>query len=86
MLQALYIFFHSMLIKLFLHSKIETVCTNDYFDETFCRQEEGLTNVRSLFAEKPETCLFLFPYIASLIRTRVFTEMNVEIVTGLGVV
>lgn len=75
-----------MLIKLFLHSKIETVCTNDYFDETFCRQEEGLTNVRSLFAEKPETCLFLFPYIASLIRTRVFTEMNVEIVTGLGVV
>ena len=35
-------FFYSMLMKLFVHSKIGTIRTNDYFNETFCRQEEGL--------------------------------------------
>ena len=55
-----YIFFCSILVKLFLHSKIATVGTNDFFNKTFCRREEGLKMQDLYLQENPKSFCFYF--------------------------
>ena len=56
-------FFYSMLIKLFLHSKIGAIRTNDYFNESFCRQEEGLKKCTIFICRKTRNMtVCIFPY------------------------
>ena len=52
----------------------------------FVDKKKGYRMYDLYLQENPKPDCFVYFHIVRLIRTRVFTEMNFEIVTGLGVV
>ena len=56
----LYICCCSILVKLFCHSKIATVGTNDYFNKMLCRREEGFKMQDLYLQENQKSFCFYF--------------------------